>query len=127
LAWMVTARPVNETQLTAQAEEYVGRTRGANLHKCRQGSGLTLTAFAFSLALGAAMATRALLDVDHSFFTVRGNDAGLLMFMATVTGVAFVITAQMAGCAGGIVSFIKREEAVVIKRRRRPSRRLMAG
>ena len=73
------------------------------------------------------MATRALLDVDHSFFTVRGKDVGLLMFMATVTGVAFVIPAQMAGCAGGIVSFIKREEAVVIKRRRRPSRRLMAG
>jgi len=73
------------------------------------------------------VAARTLLNVDHAFFTVCGNDFGLLMLMATVAGVALIKTVQVACSASSIVIFIKREEAVVIKRCRLPSRRLVTG
>ena len=94
-------------------------------------SRLIIPAFAFAFpaafTLRAAVATHAILNVVDPFFAVFGDKVCLLMLVATVTGIALVSTGKVACCAGDIVVFIKREESVVVKGRRLPSSRLVAG
>jgi len=92
---------------------------------------LVLPAFTFAFTdafiLRAAVTAHAILDVGDPFFAVFCDDVGLLMLVATVTAIALIVAAKVAGCAGGIVMLIKHEKAIVIKRRRFPRRCLVAG
>ena len=89
-------------------------------------SATTLTAFTL-FAPPVAMAADAVVEVSDAFFTVLGDHAGRVVFVAAIAGVALIIPVWMASRAGGGVGAFKREEAAVIEGSRFPVPRLMAS